>query len=85
MQGYREMAGVSKIDDFLRSSDFLTGHPDYEYGSNVKKKWLDVVGKQFYEENMVKPLPLATFYAVSAQICVVLSTTSSFVMLNFAY
>ena len=37
MQGYREMAGMSKIDDFLRSSDFLTGHPDYEYGSNVKK------------------------------------------------
>ena len=37
MQGYREMAGVSKIDAFLRSDDFLTGHPDYEYGSNVKK------------------------------------------------
>ena len=41
MQGYREMAGVSKIDDFLRSSDFLTGHPDYEYGSNVLKNgWM---------------------------------------------
>ena len=44
MQGYREMAGGSKIDAFLRSDNFLTGHPDYEYGSNVKKKWLDVVG-----------------------------------------
>ena len=37
MQGGQEMAGVSKIAVFLRSSDFLTGYPDYEYGSNVKK------------------------------------------------
>ena len=40
------MAGVSKIVDFLRSSDFLTGHPDYEYGSNVKKiGWMWLVNE----------------------------------------
>ena len=38
------MAGVSKIAVFLRSSDFLIGHPDYEYGSNVKKNgWMWLV------------------------------------------
>ena len=47
-QGGREMAEVNKIVDFFRSSDFLTGYPDYEYGSNIKNLvgcgwWMDYV------------------------------------------
>ena len=58
MQGYREMAGVSKIDDFLRSSDFLTGHSDYEYGSNVK----NTVGCGWSMSHMLYKTRLKRFY-----------------------
>ena len=47
------MAGANKITVFSKSSDFLTGHPDYEYGSNVKKNgWMWLVN-----DSRDRPIP----------------------------